>query len=64
MNPRENGLFIKNWANNVAIYHSCGQGSHGKIDPAIPTMHSMIHIIQQIMSIFILLMSKRYISFV
>ena len=51
MNHRENGLFIKNWANNMARYHNWGQGSHGKIEPIMAIMHKIIHIIQQAISI-------------
>ena len=51
INHRENGLSIKIWARNIAIYDNCGHGSHGKIDPAIPIMHRITHIIQQIISI-------------
>ena len=51
-NRRENGLFIKNCANNMATYANCGHGSHGKTEPAIATMHRIIHIIQQTISIF------------
>ena len=53
INHRENGLSIKNWANNIAIYHSCGHGSHGKTDPIMAITHRMIHIIQIAMSIFL-----------
>lgn len=53
MNHRENGLFSRNWANSIAIYASCGQGSHGKIDQAMAIMHKMIHIMQQNISIYI-----------
>ena len=53
MNHRENGLFIKNWANNIAIYHSCGHGSQGKTDPIIDVTHKMIHIIHKTISIFL-----------
>ena len=49
-NHREKGLFIKNWANSIAIYDSCGHGSHGKMEPAIPVRQSIIHIMQQTMS--------------
>ena len=52
INSRENGLFIKNWANNMDMYHSCGHGSHGKIEPIMAIMHSNIQIIQQTISIF------------
>lgn len=51
MNPRENGLFIKNCANNIAIYASWGHGNHGKIEPAMAIMHRMIHITQHSISI-------------
>ena len=52
MNHRENGLSIKNWAKIMAIYHNCGQGSHGKIDQAMAIMHKMIHKMQQNISIY------------
>ena len=51
INHRENGLSIKNWDNNIAIYHNCGHGSHGKIDPITAIMHRIIHIMQQNISI-------------
>ena len=53
INHRVNGWFIKNCANNTAIYANCGQGSHGKIDQAMAIMHKMIHIMQQNISIYI-----------
>ena len=52
INPRENGLFIKNCANNIAIYDNCGHGSHGKMDPIMPITHIIIQVIQQAMSIY------------
>ena len=52
INHRLNGLSIKNWANNIAIYHSCGHGSHGKIEPTMAIIHKIIHIIHKIMSIY------------
>ena len=60
MNHRENGLFIRNCANNTATYASCGHGSHGKIEPAIAITHRIIHIIQQTMSIDIFNCDKYY----
>ena len=51
MNHRENGLFIRNCANNTATYASCGHGSHGKIEPAMAITHRIIHITQHTMSI-------------
>ena len=39
----------------MATYDNCGQGSHGKIEPAIAMMHRIIHIIQQTMSIYVLI---------
>lgn len=59
-NHQEKGLFIKNCANNIAIYHNCGHGSHGKIEPAIAITHRIIHIIQQTMSIDIFNCDKYY----
>ena len=53
INPRENGLSIKNCANNIAIYHNCGHGSHGKIEPAIAVTHKIIQIIQHAISIYL-----------
>ena len=53
MNHRENGWFIKNCASSTAIYANWGQGSHGKMDQAIATIHKIIQIIQQAMSIYI-----------
>ncbi len=50
-NSQEKGLFIKNWANIMATYHSCGPGIHGKIEPIIPIKHRIIHVIQQTISI-------------
>ena len=41
INHREKGLFIKIWANIIAMYHICGQGSHGKIDQAIAIIHKI-----------------------
>ncbi len=52
INHQEYGLSIRNCAKIMATYDNCGQGSHGKIEPAIPTMHSKIHIMQQNISIF------------
>ena len=60
MNHRENGLFMRNWASNIATYANCGHGSHGKIEPAIAMMHITIHIIQQTMSIDIFNRDKYY----
>ena len=57
INPRENGLSIKNCANNIAIYHNCGHGSHGKIEPIIAIIHKIIHIIQKTISIFLLVLN-------
>ena len=51
-NHQEKGLFIKNCANNIAIYHNCGHGSHGKIEPAIAVTHKIIQIIQHAISIY------------
>ena len=58
INHRVNGLSIRNWASNMATYASCGQGSHGKIEPAMATMHKIIHMIQHTMSIHKLLLIK------
>ena len=51
INHRENGLSIKNWARNIAIYDNWGHGTHGKIEPNIPVMQSMIHVVQHTMFI-------------
>jgi len=51
INCRENGLSIKNCANNMAIYATCGHGSHGTIAPIKAIIHNNIHIIQQAISI-------------
>ena len=51
-NHRENGLFIKNCASNIAMYANCGHGSHGNMDPITAIMHRIIHIIQQTISIY------------
>lgn len=53
INPRENGLFIRNWAISTAIYANCGHGSQGKIEPAMAIMHRIIHIMQHTISISI-----------
>ena len=53
INHQEKGLSIKNWANNIAIYHSCGHGSQGKIDPIIDVPHKIIHITHKTISIFL-----------
>lgn len=60
INHHVNGLSIKNWANTMATYDNCGQGSHGKMDQIIATMHKVIHIIQQAMSIYLSWLSKYY----
>ena len=56
-NPRENGLSIKNCASNIAMYHSWGHGSHGKIEPIMAIIHKIIHIIQKTISIFKLMLN-------
>ena len=53
MNSRENGLFIKNWANSIAMYHSCGHGSHGKTEPIMAIIQRIIQIIHMNISIFL-----------
>ena len=53
VNHRENGLFIKNWDNNIDTYANCGHGSHGKTEPIMAIMHKIIHKIQITMSIFV-----------
>lgn len=57
INHRENGLFIKNWASNIAMYANWGQGSHGKIEPIMATIHRMIHIIEIAISIFVFVLN-------
>jgi hypothetical protein len=56
-NSQEKGLSIKNWANIIAIYHSCGPGIHGKIEPTIDIKHKMIHIMQQTISIYFVIIN-------
>ena len=51
INHQEKGLSIKNWASNMAMYHSCGHGSHGKIEPMMATIHRIIHNIHKNISI-------------
>ena len=46
INDHEKGLSIKNWAQTMPRYANCGHGSHGRIDHITPTIHSIIHIIQ------------------
>jgi len=53
MNHQENILSIKNWANNIAIYHSWGHGNQGNTEPTMAVMHRIIPIIQIIISIYI-----------
>ena len=53
INHQEKGLSIKNWANNMAMYHSCGHGSHGKIEPMMAIIHRIIQIIHKNISIFL-----------
>ena len=57
-NHRENGLFMKNWASNIAMYASCGHGIHGKTEPIMATMHKIIHTIHIAISIFILMLNS------
>jgi len=57
INDQEKGLSIKSWAHITPRYANCGHGSHGRIDPIIPSIHSIIHTIQNnismLLSIFV-----------
>ena len=57
MNHRGKGLSIKICVKNIATYDNCGPGIHGKIDQIIPIIHKINHIIQQIMSIYFVIIN-------
>ena len=57
INHRLNGLSIKNWANNIAIYHSCGHGSHGKTEPIMAIIQRIIQIVHKNISILELILN-------